>query len=119
MRWTEQFFLEVFQKYGGFRLREHGEHAARVSSRFELEFQAGSQFSQCSQCNCGPAMCAAFLSATCADYVYGERKFGGNAQAITSKRWLHHTSLLWDYDPLNMAVLTNPKKQPAYRQVGR
>jgi hypothetical protein len=49
--------------------------------------------------------------------VYGERKFGGNAQAITSKRWLHHTSFLWDYDPLNMAVLTNPKKQPAYRQV--
>jgi hypothetical protein len=53
-----------------------------------------------------------------ADYVFGERKFGGNAQAITSKRWLHHTSLLWDYDQRNMAVLTNPKKQPAYRQVG-
>jgi lipoate-protein ligase A len=52
-----------------------------------------------------------------ADYVFGERKFGGNAQAITSKRWLHHTSLLWDYDQRNMAVLTNPKKQPAYRQV--
>lgn len=52
-----------------------------------------------------------------ADYVFGERKFGGNAQAITSKRWLHHTSLLWDYDQPNMAVLTNPKKQPAYRQV--
>lgn len=49
--------------------------------------------------------------------MFGERKFGGNAQAITSKRWLHHTSLLWDYDPRNMAVLTNPKKQPAYRQV--
>lgn len=31
MRWTEQFFLEVFQKHGGFRLREHGEQT-RVSS---------------------------------------------------------------------------------------
>ena len=51
--------------------------------------------------------------------MFGERKFGGNAQAITSKRWLHHTSLLWDYDPANMGVLTNPKKQPAYRQVRR
>jgi lipoate-protein ligase A len=51
--------------------------------------------------------------------VFDERKFGGNAQAITNKRWLHHTSLLWDYDAANMAVLLNPKKQPAYRQVTR
>jgi len=33
------------------------------------------------------------------DYVFGERKFGGNAQAITGKRWLHHSSLLWDFQP--------------------
>lgn len=50
------------------------------------------------------------------DYVYGARKFGGNAQAITSRRWLHHTSLLWDFDPARMAALTQPPKQPAYRQ---
>lgn len=50
------------------------------------------------------------------DYVIGERKFGGNAQAITGRRWLHHTSLLWDYDPANMALLTNPARQPEYRQ---
>ncbi|KAF8057738.1 hypothetical protein HT031_005922 [Scenedesmus sp. PABB004] len=49
------------------------------------------------------------------DYVFGGRKFGGNAQAITSRRWLHHTSLLWDFDPANMAALTNPAKQPKYR----
>jgi hypothetical protein len=49
--------------------------------------------------------------------VFGERKFGGNAQAITNKRWLHHTSFLWDFDPANMAALTNPAKQPDYRQV--
>jgi hypothetical protein len=48
--------------------------------------------------------------------VLGERKFGGNAQAITSRRWLHHTSFLWDYQPASMELLTNPAKQPAYRQ---
>lgn len=61
-----------------------------------------------------PCCCSA---AACADYVFAERKFGGNAQAITNKRWLHHTSFLWDYDPDNMAVLKNPRKQPQYRQV--
>ena len=52
-----------------------------------------------------------------ADYVTGERKFGGNAQAITGRRWLHHTSLLWDFDAANMALLTNPARQPEYRRV--
>ncbi|XP_031377275.1 uncharacterized protein LOC116192774 isoform X2 [Punica granatum] len=32
------------------------------------------------------------------DYVFGDRKFGGNAQSITKRRWLHHTSFLWDYE---------------------
>ncbi|WIA31302.1 hypothetical protein OEZ86_002204 [Tetradesmus obliquus] len=50
------------------------------------------------------------------DYVFGEHKFGGNAQAITNKRWLHHTSFLWDFDPANMAALQQPAKQPSYRQ---
>eukprot|EP00968_Pinguiococcus_pyrenoidosus_P003776 scaffold251_cov230-Pinguiococcus_pyrenoidosus.AAC.7 len=30
------------------------------------------------------------------DYVVGDRKFGGNAQSITSGRWLHHTSFLFE-----------------------
>lgn len=59
------------------------------------------------------------MPAARADYVFGGRKFGGNAQAITSRRWLHHTSFLWDYRPANMALLTNPAKQPQYREVGR
>jgi len=63
-------------------------------------------------------LCCCVVPVCGSDYVFDERKFGGNAQAITSKRWLHHTSLLWDYDSANMAVLTNPKKQPTYRQVG-
>eukprot|EP00897_Mesotaenium_endlicherianum_P003396 jgi/Mesen1/3084/ME000183S02139 len=49
------------------------------------------------------------------DYVFGEKKFGGNAQSITKDRWLHHTSFLWDYDPARMAYLTIPKKAPQYR----
>ncbi|KAK9819795.1 hypothetical protein WJX72_002465 [[Myrmecia] bisecta] len=49
------------------------------------------------------------------DYVFGERKFGGNAQAITKQRWLHHTSLLWDFQERHMALLKHPSKIPAYR----
>ncbi|KAK9909039.1 hypothetical protein WJX75_006398 [Coccomyxa subellipsoidea] len=49
------------------------------------------------------------------DYTFGERKFGGNAQAITKQRWLHHTSLLWDFDPQNMALLRHPERVPDYR----
>lgn len=49
------------------------------------------------------------------DYVFGHRKFGGNAQAITRGRFVHHTSFLWDLDPRLMALLRNPAKQPTYR----
>ncbi|KAJ0399874.1 hypothetical protein ATCC90586_004450 [Pythium insidiosum] len=49
------------------------------------------------------------------DYVFGDRKFGGNAQSISKDRWLHHTSFLWDFNPRNMEYLTNPARQPAYR----
>ena len=33
------------------------------------------------------------------DYVLGNLKFGGNAQYICKESWIHHTTLLWDYDP--------------------
>ena len=49
------------------------------------------------------------------DYAIGERKFGGNAQAISKDRWLHHTSFLWDYYPERMALLKRPNKAPEYR----
>lgn len=39
-------------------------------------------------------------------------------QAITGKRWLHHTSLLWDFDPSNMRLLKHPAKAPVYREAG-
>lgn len=50
------------------------------------------------------------------DYVIGERKWGGNAQYLCKGRWLHHSSMLWDYDPENMNYLLMPAKIPAYRQ---
>ncbi|KAG7385536.1 hypothetical protein PHYPSEUDO_001301 [Phytophthora pseudosyringae] len=50
------------------------------------------------------------------DYVFNDRKFGGNAQSLSKGRWLHHTSFLWDFDPKNMEYLTNPARQPKYRQ---
>ncbi|KAK4263708.1 hypothetical protein QN277_029087 [Acacia crassicarpa] len=49
------------------------------------------------------------------DYVFGDRKFGGNAQSIIKHRWVHHTSLLWDYEVKNMAYLKLPAKAPNYR----
>ncbi|KAK4375270.1 hypothetical protein RND71_005947 [Anisodus tanguticus] len=49
-------------------------------------------------------------------YVFGNHKFGGNAQSITKGRWVHHTSFLWDYETMNMAYLKLPKRAPDYRQ---
>jgi lipoate-protein ligase A len=53
------------------------------------------------------------------DYVFGNKKFGGNAQYVTgglNKRFTHHTSFLWDYDDLDMhRYLKLPSKRPAYR----
>jgi|688.fasta_scaffold13698_12 lipoate-protein ligase A len=50
------------------------------------------------------------------DYTLGDKKFGGNAQYMQKDRWLHHTSLLWDYDPQKMDYLLYPPKTPAYRE---
>ena len=49
------------------------------------------------------------------DYALGDRKFGGNAQYLQKNRWLHHTTLLWDFDPQNMKSLKMPPKVPLYR----
>jgi len=32
------------------------------------------------------------------DFAINTLKIGGNAQYFVKKRWLHHTSLLWDFD---------------------
>ncbi|MBS0622139.1 MAG: lipoate--protein ligase family protein [Verrucomicrobia bacterium] len=49
------------------------------------------------------------------DYVIGERKVGGNAQYLRKERWLHHTSLLWDYSADHMNCLQMPRRTPLYR----
>ena len=49
------------------------------------------------------------------DYVFGDVKVGGNAQAISRDRWLHHTSFLWDVCPVSMSYLKMPEKVPEYR----
>lgn len=50
------------------------------------------------------------------DYIIGERKVGGNAQYLCRGRWLHHSSLLWDYEKSNMSYLLMPPKMPSYRE---
>jgi lipoate-protein ligase A len=50
------------------------------------------------------------------DYVFHDKKFGGNAQYIRKERWLHHTSFLWDYENDHMQTLLHPKKTPSYRE---
>lgn len=50
------------------------------------------------------------------DYVIGNRKFGGNAQYLRKQRWLHHSSLLWNFDPNKMNYLKMPPRMPEYRQ---
>lgn len=50
------------------------------------------------------------------DYVIDDKKFGGNAQYLSKDRWLHHSSLLWDYKPSMMDYLLMPPKMPAYRE---
>ena len=49
------------------------------------------------------------------DYVLGNRKFAGNAQGLSRTRFVHHTSVLWNYKKQDMKLLQNPTKQPEYR----
>ena len=49
------------------------------------------------------------------DYVLGNRKFAGNAQGLSRDRFVHHTSILWSFQQLDMMLLQNPEKQPDYR----
>lgn len=51
------------------------------------------------------------------DYTLdGKSKIGGNAHYISHKRWLSHTSFLWDFDDRKMSYLKHPPKEPEYRQ---
>ena len=59
---------------------------------------------------------AALFAARENDYVLGDYKFGGNAQAITRGDFVHHTSFLWDWEASDMELLSHPSKQPEYRR---
>jgi lipoate---protein ligase len=50
------------------------------------------------------------------DYVIADRKCGGNAQYLRKDRFVHHTTFLWDLNPLLMNLLHLPEKRPAYRK---
>lgn len=54
------------------------------------------------------------------DFVFDDKKFGGNAQYISGGkvgRFVHHTSFLWDFDPDKMSkYLVLPERRPNYRQ---
>ncbi len=50
------------------------------------------------------------------DFAMGEKKCGGNAQYLQKKRFLLHTSFLWNYEKERMGVLLHPPKVPAYRK---
>ena len=91
MKWSGQFYAGVFAEHADFRLRENG--------------------------TCRAAAATAALTRPRTDYVFGDRKFGGNAQSIIKGRWVHHTSFLWDFQSANMELLRHPPRMPAYRQV--
>ena len=102
MAWSERFYSGVFHDSPDFRLRENG--------------------ATLQPCSCsGPPRSLHGLTRPCLrrcpDYVFGERKFGGNAQSITKMRWVHHTSFLWDYKAAHMQCLQHPPRTPEYRQV--
>lgn len=63
-----------------------------------------------------PAGSASSFSLREHDYCLGDKKFAGNAQAISRERWVHHTSFLWTFAQHNMALLQLPEKRPAYRE---
>ncbi|AAF39589.1 lipoate--protein ligase family protein [Chlamydia muridarum str. Nigg] len=51
------------------------------------------------------------------DYVFFDKKIGGNAQYIQKQRWVHHTTFLWDMNAQKLArYLPIPQIQPSYRQ---
>ena len=129
MQWSEGFYKPLFSPHGAFQLQEHGQPDTSLKMRWGVcnahayRFVQGSCLHQCyssmvssHRCKESTLMWRALMDCI-ADYTFGERKFGGNAQAITKQRWLHHTSFLWDFDDRNMALLKHPSRVPEYRMV--
>ena len=115
MAWTERFYGTVFAPHGDFALRGHGRTWLLCSPSRRLPLF--SFFTQDCTCCKFVRPVRNELPPDCSDYIFGDRKFGGNAQAITRQRWLHHTSFLWDFRDDRMALLQHPEKAPEYRAV--
>jgi lipoate-protein ligase A len=49
------------------------------------------------------------------DYALGDAKVGGNAQALSRERFVHHTSFLWDARAERLDLLRLPPQRPAWR----
>ncbi|CAI0454050.1 unnamed protein product [Linum tenue] len=114
MSWSGKLYDEVFQGIGDFQLRENGKQKLSIRNCFEtLPSPPHYLFASAMQpiFQCSKSWCFVLLP----DYVFGNRKFGGNAQSITKDRWIHHTSFLWDYEDRNMTYLKLPSRAPEYR----
>ena len=95
MEWCAGFLSGHMSAYGDFALRENGA-LCRWYTSMETRYKHTRTYGD-------------------ADFVIGDRKIGGNAQAISGGRWLHHTSFLFDYRDELMALLKTPPKAPQYR----
>ncbi|WRX17941.1 hypothetical protein QQP08_010428 [Theobroma cacao] len=128
MSWSSLLYGKVFQGIGDFHLRENGfrlenitlELIPKVAVVYSLD-----NISVLLKTNIRNVfyhvVIPAFPLNECIsgclvlDYVFGNHKFGGNAQSITKSRWIHHTSFLWDFEVRNMTYLKLPKRAPEYR----
>lgn len=63
-----------------------------------------------------PAFAPYTLTVEGQDYAINGKKVGGNAQAFSCGRVLHHTSFLWAWDKKRMDLLKMPLRQPDYRK---
>lgn len=110
MAWTAKLWGGLFEPLGrGYRLAEHGER--------ECGWKGWRRRATKTTCPSPPPSHNPHTQPNShTDYALGDRKFGGNAQALSRGRWLHHTSMLWNYRKDRMALLKSPPRAPAYRE---
>jgi hypothetical protein len=110
MRWSEELFQPVFQ-----RLLPPSHGGASGGMGMGGEGAAGGSAGGAPPPPPPPPPARGFRLVD-HDYAIGDLKVGGNAQAVTRQRWVHHTSWLWDWRAESMALLSLPAKRPAWRR---